>query len=329
MNKNNYVIFGLSSAKELTNKVCDYLKVKPGDINTFNFADGEILVKSNQTVREKDVYIFQSTSKPVNDNLMELLIAIDALKRASAKSINVIIPYYGYARQDRKSKGREPITAKLVANFLEVAGATKVVLMDIHADQIQGFFNIPVDTLKASWMMLSEISSNYKSKDLCIVSPDYGGVKRARSIAQCLNVPLAIIDKRRPKPNEVEVSNVLGNVEGKDCILVDDMIDTGGTILSAAKLLREKKVKSISIMCTHAVFSNNAIEKFNQAIKDGILSNLYITDSIPEANNYKSKKIHIFSLAKLYADFIKIQDKHTSISSNLYKKYIDKINEKK
>lgn len=329
MVNNNYVIFGLSNSKELTKKVCDYLKVKPGDIETFRFADGEILVKSNQTVRERDVYLFQSTSKPVNDNLMELLIAIDALKRASAKSINVIIPYYGYARQDRKSKGREPITAKLVANFLETAGATKVVLMDIHADQTQGFFNIPVDTLKASWMMLSEISSDYNHDDLCIVSPDYGGVKRARSIAQCLNVPLAIIDKRRPAPNKVEVSNVLGNVEGKDCILVDDMIDTGGTILSAAKLLKEKNVKSISIMCTHAVFSNNAIEKFNKAIDDGVLSNLYITDSIPEANKYKSKNIHVLSLAKLYADFIKIQDKHTSISSNLYKKYIDKINEKK
>lgn len=329
MKKNNYVIFGLSKAKDIVKKVCDILKVKPGEIKTFNFADGEILVKSNQTVREKDVYIFQSTSKPVNDSLMELLIAIDALKRASAKSINVIIPYYGYARQDRKSQGREPITAKLVANFLETAGATKVILMDIHADQIQGFFNIPVDTLKASWMMLAEISEKYKNRDLCIVSPDYGGVKRARSIAQCLHVPLAIIDKRRPAPNKVEVSNVLGNVENKDCILVDDMIDTGGTILSAAKLLKEKGVKSISIMCTHAVFSNNAIDKFREAINEGIVSNLYITDSIPEANNYKSKNIHVYSLAKLYADFIKIQDKHISISSNLYKKYIDKINEKK
>lgn len=325
----NYVIYGLSNSKDLAKEVASILKVKPNEIETMRFADGETLVRSNETVRGKDVYLFQSTSKPVNDNLMELLIAIDALKRGSANSINVIIPYYGYARQDRKSKGREPITAKLVANFLEVAGATKVVLMDIHADQTQGFFNIPVDTLKASWLMLSEVVDNHNLKDLCIVSPDYGGVKRARSIAQFLNVPLAIVDKRRPRPNEVEVSNVLGDVDGKDCFLVDDMIDTGGTILSAAKLLKEKGAKSISIMCTHGVFSNNAIERFDQAIKNKEIDNLYVTDSIPDVKKHNSKNIHVTSLAKLYADFIKIQDEGKSVSVNLYKKYIDKINAKK
>ncbi len=323
--KKNYVIVGLSNGKKLAEATAKILGVKASHADTFRFADGEILVKLQQTVRGKDVYVFQSTSNPVNDNLMELLIAIDALKRASAKSINVIIPYYGYARQDRKSSGREPITAKLVASFLERAGANKVILLDIHAEQTQGFFDIPVDTLKATYILLDEFVKTHKMKDLCVVSPDYGGVKRARNISIKLNVPLAIIDKRRPAPNKVEISNVLGDVKGKDCLLVDDMIDTGGTVLAGAKILKEKGAKSINIMCTHAVFSNNAIEKFKTAIKNKELDNLYITDSIPEAYNYKSKNIHVCALDKFFADVIKAQDGAKSIS-DVYKKYVDNLN---
>lgn len=316
-------LYGLSNSKKISKEISKKLKIKEGEIDTFKFADGEILVKPRETVRGKDVFLIQSTSHPVNDNLMELLIAIDAMKRASANSITVIIPYFGYARQDRKSKGREPITAKLVANLIENAGANKIILMDIHSEQIQGFFDIPVDTLKASGIILGNVLKDFSMKDLCIVSPDYGGVKRARTIATKLHVSLAIIDKRRPEPNKVEVFDLLGNVENKDCILVDDMIDTGNTIIQAIDLLLSKKAKSVSVMCTHGVFSNDAISRFEELLKSKKLKKMYITDTIQDNLNIKNPKIQLVHLSGFFAEVINSQITGKSISK-LYDKYWNK-----
>ncbi|MGL5591631.1 MAG: ribose-phosphate pyrophosphokinase [Mycoplasmoidaceae bacterium] len=316
-------LYGLSNSKKMSKEISQKLKIKEGEIDTFKFADGEILVKPRETVRGKDVFIIQSTSHPVNDNLMELLIAIDSMKRASANSITVIIPYFGYARQDRKSKGREPITAKLVANLIENAGANKIILMDIHSEQIQGFFDIPVDTLKASGIVLGNVLKDNPKKNLCIVSPDYGGVKRARTIASRLNVSLAIIDKRRPEPNKVEVFDLLGNVQDKDCILVDDMIDTGNTVIQAVDLLLSKKAKSVSVMCTHGVFSDNAINRFEELLHSKKLKKMYITDTIQENLKIKNPKIEVVHLSGFYAEVINSQIKGGSISK-LYNKYWNK-----
>lgn len=323
-NTKNCIIFGLSNGYEYAKEVAKVSKIQLGQINTTRFADGEILVKSSDTVRGRDVFIFQSTCSPVNDNLMELLIAIDSLKRASAHSITVIIPYYGYARQDRKAKGREPITCKLVANFIEKSGATKVILADIHSEQTQGFFNVPVDTLRASSVILNEFMKTYDGEELCSVAPDYGAVKKARDISEHLDISLAIVDKRRPKPNVVEVSNVLGDVKDKHCILIDDMIDTGGTILSNIRLLKEHGASKITVFATHGVFSNNAIQKFKDAIDSGELYQLFITDTIPSNLNINHKGIKVISLAKFFADVISAQVHHKSVSA-IYQKYWNSV----
>lgn len=320
-NLKNYIVFGLNNGHKYASEVAKKTGMKLGEVEISRFADGEILVRSSNTVRGMDVFIFQSTSAPVNDNLMELLIAIDSLKRASANSITVVIPYYGYARQDRKAKGREPITCKLVANFLENSGATKVILIDIHSLQTQGFFNIPVDTLSVSCILFNEYKkSNPNLDNLTIVAPDYGAVKKVRKISEILNISLAIVDKRRPKPNVVEVSNLLGDVNGRDCLILDDMIDTGGTILKNIDLLKENGAKKITIMATHGVFSNNAIEKFKQFLDEKKIDALYIADTIEENRNIKHPNIHIVSLAEFISEIFKAQINHTSIS-DIYNKY--------
>lgn len=321
---NKFALFGLSNSKKMVEEVANILGIDVCEIETIKFADGEILVKSQTSVRNRNVVIFQSTSAPVNDSLMELLIAIDMFKRASAKSITIVMPYFGYARQDRKTKGREPITAKLVANMLELAGATQVVIMDIHSEQTQGFFDIPVDTLKASTILLREIIKKICKTKVVIVSPDYGSVKNAREIAKKIGSPFAIIDKRRPSPNQVVVSNVLGDVEGRDCIITDDMIDTGGTILAACKILKKKGAKSITVMATHGLFSNGAIKKFEKALDDGIISDLYITDSIEYNNFIEHKKIHVVHLADFFADVLMSQFTSSSVGL-VYKKYWELI----
>lgn len=320
----NLVLYGLTKGKYLTDEIAKILGIEASIIVSSTFADGEILVKGGTSVRNKDVVLIQSTSAPVNDSLMELLIAIDMLKRASAKSINVIIPYYGYARQDRKSSGREPISAKLVANMISNAGASRVILMDIHSEQIQGFFDIPVDTLKASSILLRNIIKKKDLDNVVIVSPDYGSVKRAREIAKKISVPIAIIDKRRPAPNQVEVQNVLGDVESKNCIIIDDMIDTGGTIIAACEMLKKKNAKSITVMSTHGLFSNNAIQKFKKAIHEGLISDLYITNSIQENNDLQEEHIHVINIADFFADVIVAHFTSNSVGS-VYKKYWEKI----
>lgn len=304
--KKESIIFGLTNGETLAKKIAEITKIKLGKSHISKFADGEILFTTDVPVRGMDVFLIQSTSKPVNDSIMELLITIDAMKRASAKSINVVIPYYGYSRQDRKCKGREPITSKLVADMLQVAGATRIFTIDIHSQQQQGFFNIPFDSLTASWMLLDTfVKSNKKIlNNLVVVSPDYGSVKRSRSIAETLQVPLAIVDKKRPKANQVKVSDILGDVKDKNCLMIDDMIDTGGTMISAAKLLKEKGAKSVTILATHALFNGDSINLFKQAKNDEIINGLYVTDTI--SNDKLPNFVKVISVAEMISNAINV-----------------------
>ncbi len=300
---NNYKIFAGNSHPELAKKIADILGVKLGDSRVGTFSDGEIFAETNETVRGCDVFIIQSTNHPVNDNLMELLIMIDAFKRASAGRINAVIPYYGYARQDRKVRSRDPITAKLVADILTTAGADRVLTMDLHASQIQGYFNIPLDHLLGM-----PIISDYfvqkgflESNDVVVVSPDLGSVTRTRKLAERLHAPMAIIDKRRPKANVSEIMNIIGDVKGKTCILIDDMIDTAGTISNAANALIDLGAKEVYAACTHAVLSGPAIDRINQsAIKE-----LVMLDTIPWPNRDDMEKFTALSVAPLFAEAIK------------------------
>ena len=274
-------LFSLDANIPLAEQIAKSLGIELSKCSVQKFSDGEVSINIDESVRGCEVFVIQSTSSPVNERLMTLLIMIDALKRASVDTINVVIPYYGYARQDRKARSREPITAKLVANLLEVAGANRVIALDLHALQIQGFFDIPVDHL----MAVPIISKYFKEKlpnmeDVVVVSPDHGGVTRARKLADSLNTPIAIIDKRRPRPNVAEVMNIVGNIEGKTCILIDDIIDTAGTITLAAKALKEKGAKEVYASCSHAVLSGPALERIeNSPIKELVYAN---TIDIPE-----------------------------------------------
>ncbi|MDR1991622.1 MAG: ribose-phosphate diphosphokinase [Mycoplasmataceae bacterium] len=320
-NKNNILIMGLSGSKKITNNICKYLNVKPIPVTISHFADGEIMVRPETPVRYKIVTIIQSISKPVNENLMELLIAIDALKRASAKAINVVIPYYAYARQDRKTLGREPITSKLIATLIERAGATRVAIVDVHSEQAQGFFDIPVDTLRAYFLSIKEAINKIRCSNLVIVSPDYGGIKRARQIAATLNLPLAILDKRRPLPNHAEISNILGDVNGKDCLISDDMIDTAGTMVAACKILKDFGAKSITIAATHGILSDPATERLSKAVKSGVISDIYLTNSIESVYERKIPNLHICDLGKYLSEIIRVYYSEAGSISKVYEHY--------
>ncbi|WP_010309111.1 ribose-phosphate diphosphokinase [Kurthia senegalensis] len=297
----NLKIFSLNSNEPLASAIAEEMGVELGKSSVKHFSDGEIQISIEESIRGCDVFIVQSTSAPVNENLMELLIMVDAVKRASARTVNVVMPYYGYARQDRKARSREPITAKLVANLLETAGATRVVLLDLHAPQIQGFFDILIDHLVGSSLLSDYFKEKgFEGNDLVIVSPDHGGVTRARKMAERLKAPIAIIDKRRPKPNVAEVMNIVGNVEGKTCILIDDIIDTAGTITIGAAALKEAGAKEVYACCTHPVLSGPAIER----IENSVIKELVVTDSIQLSEEKKSPKIHQLSVSKLLADAI-------------------------
>ena len=295
-------IFAGSSNKELAEKIVQHLDMKLTSVQLIKFADGEIFIKPNESVRGCKAFIIQSTSGPVNENIMELLIFIDALKRSSAKEIIAVIPYYGYARQDRKASPREPITSKLVANLLTVAGATRVITMDLHARQIQGFFDIPVDHMEALPILAKHfINYGFHPEDTVVVSPDVGGVKRARGLAKWLHTPLAIIDKRRPKANESEVMNIIGDVEGKKAILIDDMIDTAGTICNAAKALKDKGAIEVYACATHGIFSGPAIDR----LKNSPLNKVVVTDSIEIHEDKMFDKLRILTTSKMFAETIK------------------------
>ncbi|WP_102693380.1 ribose-phosphate diphosphokinase [Rummeliibacillus pycnus] len=297
----NLKIFSLNSNEPLAAAIAKEVGVELGKSSVKHFSDGEIQISIEESIRGCDVFIVQSTSAPVNENLMELLIMVDAVKRASARTVNVVMPYYGYARQDRKARSREPITAKLVANLLETAGATRVVVLDLHAPQIQGFFDILIDHL----MGVPLLSDYFKQKgfnpeDVVVVSPDHGGVTRARKMAERLKTPIAIIDKRRPKPNVAEVMNIVGNVDGKVCILIDDIIDTAGTITIGAEALVKSGAKEVYACCTHPVLSGPAIER----IENSVIKELVVTNSIQLPDEKKIPKIKELSVATLLADAI-------------------------
>lgn len=298
----NIKIFTGNSHPELANEIAEILEVPVGKAKVSTFSDGEISVDIDETVRGADVFIVQSTCSPVNNNLMELLIMMDAFKRASAGRITAVIPYYGYARQDRKAKSRDPITAKLVADLITAAGADRVLTMDLHASQIQGYFNIPVDHLLGSPILAkSFVDKGLADRDdVVVVSPDLGSVTRARKFADKLHAPIAIIDKRRPKANVSEIMNIIGEVEGKICILIDDMIDTAGTIANAANALKDLGAKSVYACCTHGVLSGPAFERINNsAIEELVMLN---TISLPDQDNLE--KFRAISVAPLFAEAI-------------------------
>ena len=300
-----------NSNKYLSEKISKYLKNRLVNSSIRKFADGEIYIEINENIRGNSIFLIQSISSPANDNLMELLLCVDALKRSSAKNITAVIPYFGYARQDRKVAPRTSISAKLVSNLITKAGADRIVTVDLHAGQIQGFFDIPVDNLFATPIFTRHIKRKIKNKNLICVAPDVGGVERARALGRKLNAELAIIDKRRSAPGKSLVMNVIGNVKGKICIIVDDLIDSGGTIVNATEALKKRGAKEVHVYVTHGVLSGDAVEK----IKKSKIKNLVVTDTINISDRVKKvRNIEILSISNLLAEAIKRISNSTSVS---------------
>ena len=300
-----------NSNKHLSVKISKYLKNKLVNSSIRKFSDGEIYIEVKENIRGNSIFIVQSVSSPANDNLMELLLCIDALKRSSAKNITAVIPYFGYARQDRKVAPRTSISAKLVSNLITKAGADRVVTVDLHAGQIQGFFDIPVDNLFATPIFSRHIKKNIKGKNLICVSPDVGGVERTRALARKLDVGIGIIDKRRPAPGKSQVMNVIGNVKNKTCIIIDDIIDSGGTIVNAAQALINRGAKEVHVYITHGVLSGEAVEK----IRKSKIKKLVITDTIDNSDKIKkAKNIEVLSICNLLGEAIKRISNSTSVS---------------
>lgn len=295
-------IFTGSANVELAREISDYLGIGLGEATITRFSDGEIHVKIEENVRGVDVFVIQPTCYPVNENLMELLIMIDALKRASARRITAVIPYYGYARQDRKTRAREPITAKLVADILTASGANRVVTMDLHAGQIQGFFNIPVDHLPGVPILAQYFLSTMRDRpgELVVVSPDLGGVTRARDLAERIGAPIAIVEKRRPEPNVAEVTNIIGPIKGRRAIMIDDIIDTGGTIAQGASALKEWGAEAVYVCCTHPVLSGPAVERLARAPVEEVV----VLNTIPVPPEKHLAKLRILSVASLLGEAI-------------------------
>ena len=308
-------IISLTANTKLAENIAKRLGGKVLASNVHHFADGETLFEGLESFRGDNVYIVQSTCKPVNDTLMEVLVCIDACKRASAKSITCIMPYYGYARQDRKAKARQPITAKLVADLLTVAGANRLVCFDLHAAQIGGFFNIPVDNVRALPLFEKYFSKFKNRKDIVCVSPDHGGVNRTSMLANKLNCPIAIIDKRRPQPNQAEIVAIVGDIKGKDCIIVDDIVDTAGTLCAAAAKLKSLGAKKVYAAITHGVLSGEAIERIDKSAIDKLI----ITNSITQPEGLKSKKMEILDLAPILSETIRSLEAGKSLAETYTK----------
>jgi ribose-phosphate pyrophosphokinase len=307
----DFIIFSGNSNPALSKKVCSYLNVALGGEKVKRFSDGEIQIEIDENVRSRDVFVIQSTCSPVNENLVELLLMLDALKRASAARITAVIPYYGYARQDKKVAPRVPISAKLVADMLTIAGASRIITLDLHAGQIQGFFDIPVDNLFAAPVLIEHIRNNFNN-DLVIVSPDAGGVERARAFAKRLNAGLAIIDKRRETPNEAKAMAVVGDVAGKVVVILDDMVDTAGTLVEAAGAIIKNGAREVYAVCAHPVLSGPSIER----IENSPLKALVVTDTIPLRENARScKKIKVLSISELIGEAIIRSFKGDSVTS--------------
>jgi len=311
-------VFALNSNRPLAEKIAETVGVELGKLSVDKFSDGEIRINIEESIRGDNVYVVQSTSAPVNDNLVELLIMIDALRRASANTINVVMPYYGYARQDRKARSREPITAKLVANMLEKAGVDRVVALDLHAAQIQGFFDIPLDHMMGAPLLADYFIKNGIAENAVVVSPDHGGVTRARALAEFLGAPIAIIDKRRTKPNVAEIMNIIGDVKGKKCILIDDMIDTAGTISLGAQALMDKGAEEVYASCTHPVLSGPAIER----LQNSPIKQVVVTDSINLPKEKQIDKLVQVSVGPLLGAAIKRINENKPVSP-LFKKRFD------
>lgn len=310
--RNEIKIFAGNSNPALADAVCNYVGVKRGQAEVRTFSDGEILVEIIENVRGGDVFVIQSTCTPVNDNLMELLLMLDAFRRASALRITAVIPYFGYARQDRKVAPRVPISAKLVADLITAAGASRVLTVDLHAGQIQGFFNVPVDNVFATPVLLEYVRKRLDHHEVTVVSPDAGGVERARAFAKHLDASLAIIDKRRTRANEVAEMHIVGEVRGRFAVLVDDMVDTAGTLVAAARALTENGARAVLACCTHAVLSGAAIAR----VEESPLAELIVTDTIPlRAEAQACKKIRVLSVAHLLGEAIKRTHNEESISS--------------
>ena len=300
-----------NSNKILSKNIAKYLKTKLVNSSIRKFADGEIYIEINENIRGNSIFIVQSISSPANDNLMELLLCIDALKRSSAKNITAVIPYFGYARQDRKVIPRTSISAKLVSNLITKAGADRVVTVDLHAGQIQGFFDIPVDNLFSTPIFARHVRKRIKSKKIICVAPDVGGTERARALGKLLNVGLAIVDKRRPKPGQSQVMNVIGDVKNQTCVIVDDIIDSGGTIVNAAKALKQRGAKEVYVYITHGVLSGDAVKK----IKNSVIKNLVITDKIDNSQKTKNvKNIEVLPISSLMGEAIKRISNSSSVS---------------
>ena len=305
------IVFSGRANPELSDRIADYLHIELGKIKLVNFSDGENYCQILENVRGRDVFVIQPTCNPVNDNLMELLLIMDALKRSSAQRVNAVIPYYGYARQDRKDKPRVPITSRLVADLIETVGTARIISIDMHAAQIQGFFNVPVDHLFAAPVFIEHIS-RMKLPDLTVVSPDAGGVERARAYAKRLKTELAIVDKRREIANVAEVMNIIGNVQGRTCLIVDDIIDTAGTLCETIKALKEKGAKTVYAAATHPVLSGPAIDRLNESE----IEKLIVTDTIPiEDKRKRCKKLDVLSVAPLLGEAIHRIHNESSVSS--------------
>lgn len=311
------LVFSLTSNVELTKKVCQILGIEASKSEVHHFADGECLATSLADVRGKKVYIIQSTCKPVNDRIMETLIFIDGVRRANCREVTVIMPYYGYARQDRIAHINEPISARLVADLFTNAGVKRVLTVELHTPQIQGFFGVPLDNLSPSFLFAKYINQKYNTQDpdvkntIAIVAPDHGAMYRARDLSNFIpNTSIVVVDKRRPKPNVAEITNVVGDIEGKTCIMVDDIIDTGGTILAGARVLKERGAKEVIICCSHALFNGNALEKFEEA---DYIKEVIVTDTIEHTEFKNSNKITVISIAEMIADCIRSHESHEKI----------------
>ena len=306
------IVFALTTSIDLADEICGYLGMPRGRCSVKHFADGEIIVEPEESVRGKHVFLIQSTCNPVSESYMEVLVALDALKRASAGEVTVVMPYYGYARQDRKARARQPITAKLMADLLQVAGADRIVTLDLHAPQIQGFFNVPIDDLTAVSMIGQYFRAKHFENEVVIVSPDHGGATRARRLADSMpGTTIAIIDKRRTKPNVAEAVNLIGDVNGKICIIVDDIIDTGGSLLGGVKMLYEKGAKEVYCACSHGILSGTALER----VKDSQIKELVITNSIPLSPEKRAEpKIKQISIGYMLAKTIEAIHNHTPVS---------------
>lgn len=317
MDKSKSIVFALTSSVGLAKEICEQAGLNLGDCEVKHFADGEIIVELNESVRGKNVYIVQSTSNPVSSNIMELLIAIDACKRASARSICAVVPYYGYARQDRKAKPRQPITSKLIADLLEKAGANRIITCELHATQIQGFFNIPADDISAIGIIAQYfVDKGMYGDDIVVVSPDHGGTTRARKLAEMLHTSLAIIDKRRPRPNVAEAMNLLGDVEGKKAIIIDDMVDTAGTLMTGIDMLYSKGATEVYTACVHGVLSGPAIER----LKNSKIVEFVCTNTIDQSEKQPElDKMTVLSMGKILADVIASVEDGTSMSAQIQK----------